>query len=102
MTEKDTGYYEPAAPDPSNVISLHAEMLRSRDYGDKRVYPDYGELRAIGDTWADEQHNPLRSRRALGDIALLLNRISFELVARQEEYLKGEFDGIVTTESVRQ
>lgn len=100
MKEKEQGYYESAIPDPSNVTSLHAEMLRSRDYGDKRLYPDYGELRSIGDTWADERHNPLRSKRALGDIALLLNRVTFELVERQKELAWGEFDQIALSEEV--
>lgn len=98
MTEKLEGYYEPAQADPSNVTSLHAEMLRSRDYGDKRYYPDYGDLRAIGDTWTDELRNPLRSERARRDIGKLTLRITFELVQRQEELIKGAFDGIDSTE----
>jgi hypothetical protein len=91
MSEKDQGYYEPAIADPSNVISLHAEMVRSRDYGDKRYYPDYGELRAIGDTWADELDNPLRSERAKKQIQVLIGRITFELVSRQNDYISEEF-----------
>lgn len=91
MSEKEQGYYEPAAPDPSNVTSLYAEMHRSRDYGDTRYYPDYGELRAIGDTWADELENPLRSERAKKDIDTK-RRITFELVRRQIEMSWGEHD----------
>lgn len=84
------GYYEPAVADKSNVTSLYAEMQRSRDYGDKRLYPDYHQLKPVGDRWAKELNNDLRSERAKGDIHLLLSRIAFELTMRQNEIIAEE------------
>ena len=84
------GYYEPTIEDKSNVTSLHAEMQRSRDYGDKTRYPDYQELRAIGNLWSKELDNELRSERAKADIQLLLSRIAFELTMRQNEIIAME------------
>lgn len=90
MAEQLQGYYESAAPDPSNVTSLYAEMVRSRDYGDHRFYPDYNQLRTLGDEWTMELANPLRSERAKKDIDTLLGRITFELVMRQNERINTE------------
>lgn len=94
--EQDQGYYEPPVEDPSNVTSLHAEMLRSRDYGDSRFYPDYHELRTTGQYWAGELKDERRSERAKKDIYKLLGRISFELVCRQNDLIKEELYGVGT------
>lgn len=85
--EKDKGYYEAPEAKPEDVPSLYAEMYRSRDYGDARVRPDDAELRSIGSYWTAELNSEYRSPRARKEIDLLLGRISFELVMRQNELL---------------
>lgn len=86
--ETQQGYYEAPQPRVEDTPSLYAEMLRSRDYGDRSRYPNDEALRAMGDYWADQLHSPERSPRAKKEIDVLLGRISFELVMRQNDLLR--------------
>jgi hypothetical protein len=70
---------------PGEARSLYGDMIRSRDFGDQRYFPDALAIRAIGNYWKDQLQNPERSPRARKEIDTLLGRITFELVGRQND-----------------
>lgn len=66
-------------------LSEYGEMQRSRDFGDKRVYPDVGALRELHEYWTERRLDPDCNERSDGTIRLILGRLSFELTMREQE-----------------
>ena len=75
------------------VPNLHWAMGETKDYADRNESNEYitshEQLREIGNFWAIRRHDPETSPRALQDIELLIGRVSFELVMRQQELTNG-------------
>jgi hypothetical protein len=65
--------------------SQYGASVISRDFGDKRLFPDVTSLIAIRDYWSTEQLNSERSSRAVDEIQKILGRVVFEIAARNSE-----------------
>jgi hypothetical protein len=76
-------YIDQATP-TDGLRSLQGELLRSRDYGDERIYPDTDVLVEAGRYWSKELDSDQRSLRAKTDIERIISRIAFEIVQRGE------------------
>lgn len=87
MENVDQGYYE-SAPRVEDKPSLYAAMHRSRDYGDKRIFPNPVEIWQTGGYWRDQLENPELSARAKKDIGLLVVRATVEIVMQQKDMVR--------------
>lgn len=66
------------------IMSLHSELARSRDYADTSMYPT-DHLTRTRDYWTAEKLSPERSERSMMEISILLARMAFELDQRTRE-----------------
>lgn len=80
----EQGYVEQATP-TDGMRNLYSEMVRSRDYGDKRFYPEVSAIEDEAKYWIKELNAPERSPRAIADIHRLIARQVFEITMRGYE-----------------
>ena len=82
MSKKATEF-ERASRDEDEVISGYAELQRSKDYSDERLYST-NRLEALGMRWLAEENNPLRSARGQAEAKHITKLITFEIAYRTD------------------
>jgi hypothetical protein len=61
------------------------DLKHSRDFGDKRVYPNIQNLQETQEYWKERRLDPDANERSIAGIELILGRVSFELTMREQE-----------------
>jgi hypothetical protein len=82
--QPDQGYYD--RDKAGDERSLYGDMIRSRDFGEQEKWSTHA-LYELKHYWESQRINPERSRRALGEIALLVTRTDFEIDMRSVDHV---------------